>query len=377
MTLGWWLGGTFFVQILLVAAVFYLLPAWSRPEIYFAVTVPAGFRGTAAGRQIRDRYRRWVAAGSALALVLVAAAVPADSPGLMVAAAFLQIGLALGAFLGARRGVLPHAQAPAEVEAGTLPPGADSQLGAETGPGPEALPGGAAGLLGPFLLLGAMAAYLAWRWQEIPDRFISHWDDRWQPNGWMDKSVPVLFGPLVTGALLCAGLALLAWGLMRWSRRVHSTGPSARAETSRRRAVAGLVLAMSYLMALVFGAIGLVPFLQTPAAARAFTVALLAGAVIVPVVLLVAWFLRHGKQFTASARQEEASVPAEAPIGDRTPDACWKAGLFYYNPDDPALLVEKRFGIGYTFNFARPAAWWLLAALLLLPLVPLLVMAFW
>lgn len=377
MTLGGWLGGIFFVQILLVAAVFHLLPAWSRPELYFAVTVPAGFRGTATAREIRDRYRRWVAAGSTLALVLVAAAVPDDSVGLMVAAVFLQIAFALGAFLGARRRVRPHAHTPAEAEAGAPPLGVGSRPDPEIGSGVESLPGGAAGLLGPFLLLGAMAAYLAWRWDDVPARFISHWNGRWQPDGWMDKSVPVLFGPLAAGALLCAGLALLAWGLVRWSRRVHTTGPAAQVETSRRRAVAGLVLAMSYLMALVFGAIGLVPLLQTPEAARVFTVAMLAGAVIVPIALLVVWFLRYGKTFSAAARKEEAGGPAGAPIGDRTPDACWKAGLFYYNPGDPALFVEKRFGIGYTFNFARPATWWLLAAILLLPLVPLLVMAFW
>ena len=35
-------------------------------------------------------------------------------------------------------------------------------------------------------------------------------------------------------------------------------------------------------------------------------------------------------------------------------DACWKWGLFYYNPDDPAMFVEKRFGVGYTVNFANP-----------------------
>jgi len=31
-------------------------------------------------------------------------------------------------------------------------------------------------------------------------------------------------------------------------------------------------------------------------------------------------------------------------------------------------VVPKRWGVGWTFNFARPAAWVLLAALLLFPL---------
>lgn len=37
-------------------------------------------------------------------------------------------------------------------------------------------------------------------------------------------------------------------------------------------------------------------------------------------------------------------------------DKFWKSGLFYYNPDDPAIFVEKRIGIGWTMNFANPVA---------------------
>ena len=29
-----------------------------------------------------------------------------------------------------------------------------------------------------------------------------------------------------------------------------------------------------------------------------------------------------------------------------------KFGMFYYNPDDPAVLVEKRYGTGVDFNYA-------------------------
>jgi Family of unknown function (DUF5808) len=30
--------------------------------------------------------------------------------------------------------------------------------------------------------------------------------------------------------------------------------------------------------------------------------------------------------------------------------------MFYVNRQDPALIVEKRFGFGYTLNFGHPAA---------------------
>ncbi len=44
----------------------------------------------------------------------------------------------------------------------------------------------------------------------------------------------------------------------------------------------------------------------------------------------------------------------------RPPDEGWK-GIFYSNPEDPALLVPKRFGIGWTLNFGNPWSWVVLA----------------
>jgi uncharacterized membrane protein len=38
--------------------------------------------------------------------------------------------------------------------------------------------------------------------------------------------------------------------------------------------------------------------------------------------------------------------------------------MIYYNPADPAIFVEKRFGMGYTMNFANPWSWVLMAGLL-------------
>ena len=41
------------------------------------------------------------------------------------------------------------------------------------------------------------------------------------------------------------------------------------------------------------------------------------------------------------------------------------SGYIYRNPDDPALFVPKRLGVGWTVNFGHPWAWRVIA----LPLV--------
>ena len=54
----------------------------------------------------------------------------------------------------------------------------------------------------------------------------------------------------------------------------------------------------------------------------------------------------------------------------------WKLGVFYYNPDDPSIFVEKRFGIGSTINLARWQSWACITGLVLfcifLGVIPLL-----
>ncbi|MCQ4082326.1 hypothetical protein NGB36_17395 [Streptomyces sp. RB6PN25] len=42
---------------------------------------------------------------------------------------------------------------------------------------------------------------------------------------------------------------------------------------------------------------------------------------------------------------------------NRDDDRHWKGGIFYFNPDDPDLVVPKRGIGGRTLNYARPMAW--------------------
>jgi uncharacterized protein DUF5808 len=53
------------------------------------------------------------------------------------------------------------------------------------------------------------------------------------------------------------------------------------------------------------------------------------------------------------------------------PDNCWKWGIFYVNPDDPAVFVRKRYGLGYTLNFANRWSWAAVALIALAIILPL------
>lgn len=68
----------------------------------------------------------------------------------------------------------------------------------------------------------------------------------------------------------------------------------------------------------------------------------------------------------AGARRARTTV-IRMPAADRDDDRFWKAGLVYVNRDDPAVLVNARFALGWTVNFGNPSAWLLVAGFLALP----------
>ncbi len=86
--------------------------------------------------------------------------------------------------------------------------------------------------------------------------------------------------------------------------------------------------------------------------------------VLIAVVLVL--FLPHPRS------QRKASTPADRPptsVVFRDDDRYWYGGLFYNNPDDPAMFVPRRFGFGWTLNFGHPRAKLFLITLLVLVLV--------
>jgi uncharacterized membrane protein len=96
--------------------------------------------------------------------------------------------------------------------------------------------------------------------------------------------------------------------------------------------------------------------------------------VLVFVVLAVLMF-RVG-QGGSRLRDEPALGTASSTVNVNVDDdRHWKLGQFYFNPADPAVFVEKRFGIGYTCNYARPLAWVLVGGFIVL-IVAVLVVVF-
>lgn len=94
---------------------------------------------------------------------------------------------------------------------------------------------------------------------------------------------------------------------------------------------------------------------------------------IIPAVIIIGAIVLSltGRQGGGKIRnhQEDSKRSKEQPPND---DAYWKLGLFYFNPSDPSLTVEKRGGIGWTINMARPISWVLVLGILVFLVISIL-----
>ncbi len=76
--------------------------------------------------------------------------------------------------------------------------------------------------------------------------------------------------------------------------------------------------------------------------------------IFVPVILSAVFIIVISK--TMKEEKYIIKSDTEEQVVNRNDDKHYLFGSLYYNDNDPALFVEKRVGIGFTLNFAKPAA---------------------
>jgi len=316
----------------LLSAFFQIVPGLTRVDLFFSVTVEAEFRRTAEARRILRNFRVmvWVATLAAMALELTTGLV-------LVALAIQAAGYLAGLVAGHHRALAfaAHPESPVEVD-----------LRAPV----EKLPGGVLAAALPILFLGALGVWTAMNWERLPQRVPVHWGLQ-APDGWVTTTPAAVAGVFGLLASLCLFMAGAAWGLLHWSRRISTSGARAASERRFRGRIVRLLIVVEYfVVAPACFTVWQVPIAVVNAWALALTATILGFAISL---------IRAGQ-----GGDKEAAV-SHAPTGDRTPDSCWKWGVFYYNPADPAVFIEKRFGVGYTVNFGNGWSWTVLGLILI------------
>lgn len=335
--------------MLLVVAVntllFHALPRLSRPDILFSVTVPGAFASSAESAAIVHRYRTvvWL---STLVLVGVMMALPArDGRAAFVG---LHVAVTFGAWAWAHRRVRPHAAPAQAIRVATLTP-RDTHL-----------PGGALFAAGPLIILAAAALFLWLNWNLIPERVPWRWSAEGTPTGFRTKSVRGIYTGLAIGAAVVSIMLATAWTIVARTRQVAIEGAAAAGERRFKGVSALRLLCSAYAVAGLSAAFSVGPVIRGTDRLPPFILVLLGVAIALSFgfVLVLIWLGQGGQRALAPDARDGIH-------GDATPDVAWKGGFLYYNPNDPALLVERRMGIGWTLNMANRWSWLILGAMVL------------
>lgn len=197
---------------------------------------------------------------------------------------------------------------------------------------------------------------------QAPDPVPTHFNGKGLADAWSPKRPGTfLTGPAMQLVLLA--VFAFAWiSIRRSKQQIDPSQPDASAEQNRRfrYAWSAFVLAAGNAMCWMFGMIplsmlGMVPASWFLSVTVGVTIAVLAASV---------WLsIRYGQGGT---RLRSAQAVDAGSVINRSDDRHWLFGVFYFNPEDPALFLEKRFGIGWTMNFGRPMAWVVVGMLVLL-----------
>ena len=185
-----------------------------------------------------------------------------------------------------------------------------------------------------------------------PDLVPTHFDFAGNVNQWTPKGPALIAFPLLVEVFMAACFIFSHWMTIRSKKDVDPARPaiSAYAYGAFARAECILLLVSGSVLTAVLGIVMIL--MMAEILSMLVTIALIIVATLILVGATIAISVVYGQSGSRLVKRLDASGNI---IADN--DEHWKAGIFYWNKDDASLILPKRFGVGWTMNWARPAAW--------------------
>ncbi|MBO0418722.1 DUF1648 domain-containing protein [Vagococcus fluvialis] len=207
-------------------------------------------------------------------------------------------------------------------------------------------------------------------YQNIPDKLVTQWDFNMNPTIITEKTWGSVMMIPAMQVFITIVMAISNQAYLSAKQQIDGKNPTASSTKSKkfRHQSSLLNLVISILTQLLFVAIQLVTVFESISPKVVMILSLVFTILIIGLVL---WFsLYYGQSGdrlkTVEINEEEAPKGNIVTVDD---DENWKLGMFYFNKQDPSFWVEKRMGIGMTFNLAKWQSWAFLIGVIVLPLL--------
>lgn len=338
----------------------WMMPALMRPTLPFGVRIPGDRTGEPVIAQELRRYRLLtILSGVVIGAIVAAVTLLTDWQETLTVGIFILVFVEWLWYYRAHRHIIAAKLAGswyAGLHQGTV---VDTSIRTEPQPYPWlwALP--AIGLVIATVIIGII------KYPGLPDTLAIHYNAQGVANGFASKSVWSAFSLVITEAVVTALIIGLSVFTFRSRQELSSAHPVASAEQHRafvrQMTQAVLFLAACVNVTMLFGSLAIWDVL-TPTGPRSLLglgLPILVG--VIGITVLTIHTGQAGHKLPAGTNGQSSYSSG---LVDRDDDRYWIGGVFYMNRDDPAFLVQKRFGIGWTFNFGHPGAWVFLAIII-------------
>lgn len=185
-----------------------------------------------------------------------------------------------------------------------------------------------------------------------PDLVPTHFDFAGNVNQWTPKGPALIAFPLLFEVFMAACFIFSHWMAIRSKKDIDPARPaiSAYAYGAFARAECILLLVGGSVLTAVLGFV--MVLMMAEVLSLFVTMALIFAVTVIFVGATIAVSVVYGQSGSRLVKRLEENGDI---IADN--DEHWKADIFYWNKDDASLILPKRFGVGWTMNWARPATW--------------------
>ncbi|MBV4425459.1 DUF1648 domain-containing protein [Clostridium tyrobutyricum] len=190
----------------------------------------------------------------------------------------------------------------------------------------------------------------------LPSRVATHWDFSGNITGYQNKSLFLIWEMPITQIFITA-VFFICYKSIGWSKQQLSPpNPKSSARKNRvfRRVWSIYMTVFCIFMNSIFTMANFMIFSIFNINPKIFGFIIIAFIVIVfSSIIVISLKLGQGG---ANIKLPGEKIADSTLQTDKDDDSNWRFGnTIYYNPDDPSLFIEKRFGIGWTINAGRPA----------------------
>ncbi|MFC6332733.1 DUF1648 domain-containing protein [Paenibacillus septentrionalis] len=217
------------------------------------------------------------------------------------------------------------------------------------------------------LLVICTMAYSLFRFDDYPEQIPMQYSFDGEVTRVVEKSLSSILMLSVVALSMLIVFLFAHYSIVKSKQVIESNDPEGSAEKNRIfRYAWSVYIAIAGFFVVMLMCIGqLSPLLQLEQSVMMSLVLGIIAIVVIGSIVLSIKLGQGGSRIRLKDRQADAVSVADL-------DQYWKAGIFYFNRKDPAIFVEKRFGVGWSMNFGNPMSWVIFIGLLAIILLPTL-----